>query len=213
LHIITAEQLRQAAPQCRDPAGWVEAINTATLLYGIADDVNVLGEFLAQFAHETQSFNRLEECLAYSPERLVAVWPTRFRSVGEATPYAGKPHALAEHVYGGRMGNRPEGSGDGWNFRGRAGGITGHDNYARLAKAINDPDVLRCPDKLCTKATAAIATAYFWASHPQLTAWAIDTPMDDDYADFVSITRLVNGGEIGLAQRAKFREAFKAALK
>lgn len=212
MHILTAEQLHRGAPACREPATWVNPLNTAMMLYGISSDVSVTVEFLAQFAHETQSLNRLEENLNYSPERLHAVWPSRFPTAASAAPYAGKPHALAEHVYGGRMGNRPEGSGDGWNYRGRGPGITGRDNYARLAKGLNDPLLMACPDRLQTKELAAMAGAYFWAMHPQLTAWAIDTPLDDDYADFVSISKLWNGGTIGLAERAKFRTSFKAAL-
>lgn len=212
MHVITADQLRKAVPRCADPAAWVAPFNDAMLLTGIAYDVAVMAEFLAQFAHETQNFNRLEELMSYSAERLTAVWPTRFPTVAAATPYAGKPHALAEHVYGGRMGNRPEGSGDGWNYRGRGAGITGRDNYTRLAKRLNDPLILTCPDRLCTRPLAALAAAVFWVDHPKLTAWAVDTDADDDYADFVSITRLINGGTIGLAERAKLRDAFKSAL-
>ncbi len=212
MYLITTDQLRQAAPRCQSPERWVSPLNDAMMLNGISFDVNVMVEFLAQFAHESQSFNRLEENLAYSAERLVAVWPTRFKTVAVALPFASKPHALAEHVYGGRMGNRPEGSGDGWNYRGRAGGITGRDNYARLAKRLNDPLILSCPDRLQTRAIAALATAAFWVDHPKLTAWALDTATDDDYADFVSITRLMNGGDVGLKERAAFRAAFKGVL-
>lgn len=213
MHVITADQLRKAAPRCMDPAAWIAPLNDAMLLTGIADDVNVMVEFLAQFAHETSSLNRLEESLVYSAERLHAVWPSRFPTVASGVPFAGKPHALAEHVYGGRMGNGPEGSGDGWYYRGRGAGITGRDNYTRLGKRLNDPLILPCPDRLCTRPLAAMAAATFWVDHPKLTAWAIDTPLDDDHADFVSITRLINGGTIGLAEREKFREAFRTSMK
>lgn len=212
MYVITADQLRKAVPACRTPDTWVSPLNDAMLQYGISDRLDVVVEFLAQFFHETQNGNRLEENLNYSPERLMAVWPSRFRDLATATKYAGKPHALAEHVYGGRMGNRPEGSGDGWAYRGRAAGITGRDNYARVAKALNTPAILTCPDMLCTRVWAAKASAQFWQAHPKLTEWAIDTPTDDDYADFVSITKLINGGDIGLKERAKLRDGFKAAL-
>lgn len=220
MHVITAEQLKKAVPLCKNPAGWVDPINNAMLIYGIASDIDYMVEFLAQGAHESQSFNRLEENLNYSAERLAQVWPRRFAIDPNVKPrvpnalanqLAGKPHALADVVYGGRMGNvKP---GDGWFYRGRGiHMITGLDNYRRMAKLLNDPEIVRCPDRLCTKKTAAMASAAFWASHPELNRLADDTATDNDYADFVSITRIVNGGEIGLAERAKFRAAFKAAL-
>lgn len=212
MHILTADQLHHAAPACLQPAQWVDPLNAAMMLYGISADTDFMVEFLAQFAHETASLNRLEEQLSYTAERLVEVWPTRFPSVTVAAKFARRPHELAEHVYGGRMGNRAEGSGDGWNYRGRAAGITGRENYARVAKLLNDPMIMGCPDRLQTKSIAALASAAFWASHPELNRLADDTATDDDYADFISITKIVNGGKIGLADRAKFRDAFKTCL-
>jgi putative chitinase len=220
MHVITAEQLKKAVPLCKNPAGWVDHLNNAMLIYGIADDLDYMVEFLAQGAHESQSFNRLEENLNYSAERLAQVWPSRFAIDPKAktkTPnalagqLAGKPHALADSVYGGRMGNkRPM---DGWLFRGRGiHMVTGYDNYVKVSRMLNDPEIVRCPERLCTKKTAAMASAAYWASDPRLNKLADDTPTDDDYADFVSISRIVNGGEIGLAARYGFRMAFKAAL-
>lgn len=211
MHILTADQLRRAAPKCTAPDAWVRPLNDAMLIYGIAADLDYMVEFLAQAAHETVSFNRLEENLNYSAERLMAVWPKRFPTLASAVPYAGKPHALADYVYGGRMGNNT--SGDGWKYRGRGiPMVTGLDNYRLVAKRLNDPAILLCPDRLCTKATAAMAGAAWWAENPKLNMLADDTATDDDYADFVSITRLVNGGKEGLGQRAAFRAAFKTAL-
>jgi len=222
VHILTLEQLRRADPLCQNPAGWVGPLNDAMLLYGVADDVDYVVEFLAQFLHETSHGNRLEENLNYSAERLAVVWPSRFavdptpgapkEPNAKARALAGKPQALAENVYGGRMGNRPEGSGDGWNYRGRAAGITGRSNYARVAKLTGDPLLLSCPMRLQTKPGAAMASAAFWAADPRLNRLADDTPTDNDVADFVSITRIVNGGEIGLKERAALRLAVKAAL-
>jgi putative chitinase len=181
------------------------------LIYGISDDVDYMVEFLAQAAHESSSFNRLEECLNYTAERLMEVWPTRFPSLTVAAKYARRPHELADFVYGGRMGNLKPG--DGWKYRGRGiPMVTGFDNYVRVAKLINDPMLIACPDRLCTKGTAAIAGAAYWASNPRLNALADDRPDDDDHADFVSITKIINGGTVGLADRAKFRVAFRAAL-
>lgn len=166
-------------------------------------DVNAAVEFLAQAAHESSSFNRLEESLSYTPDRLMAVWPRRFPTRESALAFAGKPHELAEYVYGGRMGNTSPG--DGWKYRGRGFGITGRDNYARVARLLNDSLILTCPDRLCTKVTAAMAFAAWWASHPELRDLA-------DAGDTVSITRIVNGGSTGLAERVRLRDAWRLAL-
>jgi putative chitinase len=220
MHVITAEQLRRAVPKCTNPVGWVEPLNNAMLVYGIAFDLDYMVEFLAQCAHETADFNRLEESLNYSAERMAAVWPRRFAvdptaKVKEpnalARQLAHKPHLLADTVYGGRMGN--DADGDGWRYRGRGMPmITGKDNYRRVAKMLNDPIIVLCPDRLCTKVTAAMAGAAWWSSNPKLNALADDQPGDDDHADFVSITKIVNGGTEGLADRSRLRDAFKKAL-
>lgn len=211
MHILTAEQLRRAVPKCTNPAGWVDPLNNAMLVYGIAFDLDFMVEFLAQCAHETADFNRLEENLNYSPERLMKVWPKRFPNLTVASQYAGKPHMLADFVYGGRMGNNT--TGDGWLYRGRGMPmVTGKANYAKVARMLNDPDIMKCPEKLCTKVTAAMAGAAWWSSNPTLNALADDQPGDDDHADFVAITRIVNGGTEGMADRSRLRDAFKKVL-
>lgn len=210
MHVITVDQLHRAVPACSQPAAWVSPLNDAMLLFGIADERDYMVEFLAQCAHETLSFNRLEESLNYTAERLVDVWPKRFPSITVAAQYARAPHKLADFIYGGRFGNPP---GDGWTYRGRGMPmVTFFDNYVKVAKRLNDPAIVKCPDKLCTRATAAMAGAAFWVDHPQLSQLALDTPTDNDYMDFVTITRIVNGGTVGLAERAKLRTAFKAVL-
>lgn len=211
MHVITPDQLRRAVPLCKDPTGWVRPINDAMLIYGISADVDFMVEFLAQCAHETMSFNRLEESLNFGAQRLMQVWPKRFPTLEIATQYEHKPDVLANLVYGGRMGNvAPD---DGWKYRGRGMPmITGLDNYKLAAKLLNDPTIVLFPDKLCHKDTAAMAGAAWWSSNPKLNALAQDQPGDDDYADFVSITKIVNGGTYGLADRANFRAAFKSVL-
>jgi putative chitinase len=210
---ISSQQLKTAAPRCPRPDAWADALNEGMLLYGIAQDVDYVVEFLAQCAHESADFTRLEEGLWYTADRLMAVWPSRFPNLAKAVEYAGKPQALAEFVYGGRMGNGPPGSGDGWNYRGRGPiMITGKDAYKRMAKAINDPLLVTCPDRLRTIRTGALVACAWWAANPELNKLADDLPNDDDQADFISITRKVNGGTVGLAHRAQLRAAFRAAL-
>lgn len=72
--------------------------------------------FLAQCFVESRGFTDVEEDLSYSAKRLVQVWPKRFPTIESAAPYAHNPEALANKVYGGRMGNTDPG--DGWKFRG-----------------------------------------------------------------------------------------------
>lgn len=214
MHVITAEQLRKAVPSCTDPVNWVRSLNAAAVEFGVADDGAVFAEWLAQAAHESDGFNRLEECLNYTAERLVAVWPKRFPSVTVAAQYARAPHKLADFVYSNRMGNGPVESGDGWRYRGRGVGmITGRKNYELVSKLLNDPSILTCPDRLCTKDTAARAFAAWWQSDRRLNALAMDRFDDDDEADFVSISTIVNGGTTGLEARRKLRDAFKAIME
>lgn len=212
MHVITAEQLRAAVPKCANPAGWVEPLNNA-ILANCMFDAAELAEFLAQCAHESAGFNQLEESLNYSAERLVDVWPTRFPSITVAAKYARAPHRLADFVYANRMGNRDEASGDGWTFRGR--GIimvTGRANYAQVDRLLGGVDLLKCPDKLQTKPAAAMAAAAWWSSNPKLRALAKDEPNDNDEADLLAITRIVNGGVHGLADRRAYRGRFRRAF-
>ena len=92
-------------------------------------DARDLPNFLAQVLHESGMLQRLEEGLSYSAERLTQVWPRRFPTLSSAMPYARNPRALANRVYGGRIGNSaPD---EGWRYRGRGLiQITGRDNYA-----------------------------------------------------------------------------------
>lgn len=211
--VITPEQFRRAVPKCTTPDLWVPALNAAMAEFYIAADVDYVVEFLAQCAHESRAFNRLEESLSYSAQRLTEVWPKRFPTVAAALPYANAPHALAEHVYGGRMGNGAPGTGDGWKYRGRGIlMITGAANYKSVAALINDTMLVMCPDRLQTKAVAARACAAWWAANPKLNALADDTATDDDAADFVSIRKIVNGGTVGIDECRAYRDAFKRAL-
>lgn len=206
MYTITADQLHRAAPHCENPVAWVDPINSAALLYGVAYDRESMVEWLAQCAHESLSFNRLEENLNYTAERLVQVWPTRFPSITVAAAYARNPHKLADFVYSNRMGNGSVESGDGWNYRGRAIlMVTGLANYRAVSKRLGDPSIVTCPARLCTRSIAAMAAAAWWFDHPHLRELA-------DAGDTVSITRVVNGGTVGLAERVKFRDAFSAAM-
>lgn len=156
-----------------------------------------LPHFIAQVCAETGGLESLEEDLSYSAERLCRVWPRRFPSLEAAKPFARNPKALAEKVYGGRMGNvRP---GDGYRYRG--GGAlmtTGRANY-RAAGFEADPDRLRTP-------AAAIAAALtFWSDN--------DCNALADADDVEALRRRVNGGTIGLAECRAYFDKAKTALR
>jgi putative chitinase len=148
----TVKELSAAAPGAYTDI--VEAISdTAPVVfpkYGINTRNRALG-FLST-ALEESGFRNLVENLNYSAERLVQVWPSRFPTVAAAGPYARSPRALANCVYGGRMGNT--GPDDGWRYRGQGLiQITGRDNFARLEKItglplVNQPELATKPEHL-----------------------------------------------------------------
>lgn len=152
--------------------------------------------FLAQIAHESNFIPR-EENLNYSADRLPVVWPSRFRTVADAAPYARNPEKLANKVYAGRYGNGNEASGDGWRFRGRGWvQLTFRDNYERFKLSAN-------PDALLTMDGAAKSAAMYWIDK------GINAHAERD--DIATVTQKVNGGSNGFADRARITGLLKAA--
>lgn len=203
--------LRTFLPRLADPARWALALAPALARFEISSPARIAA-FLAQTAHESAGFTRLEESLSYSARRICAVWPRRFHSVADAEPYAHAPERLANRVYGSRLGNGPEASGDGWRFRGRGLiQLTGRGNYRRAGMALALPLEI-APDLVADDwEVAALVAGHFWhvAGCNEL---ADDHSDDDDRADFVRICQLVNGGTHGLAERTALWERAKAAL-
>lgn len=163
--IITQDQLRRIAPHGKP--------NIIAAIAGQADRVfpkygySTLARvqvFVGLCVEETGGFTGIEEDLQhYSAARLTQVWPTRFHTAAAAAPYANNAAGLAEVVYGGRMGNAHPG--DGYKYRGRGLiQITGHDNYATLAKQtgidlVNKPD-LALSDEGMLECSAALFVRY-----------------------------------------------------
>lgn len=200
---MIADLLRAVAPNCKDPEGWGEQLALAMEKFGIRDREDVAA-FIAQLMVESAELTRVAENLNYSAKRLREVWPKRFPDDRTALKYANNPAALANYVYANRLGNGNEASGDGWKFRGR-GPIqtTGLANYLRLERALGIP-VTKKPELLETQALGALAAALFWRDN-KLTALAVKTAGDDQEADYVTITRRIQGGEEGLARRQQYR--------
>lgn len=207
----TASLLRTVAPGCKDPDGWAPHLSTAMFRFGVSNDLAIVAAFIAQVLVESDELNRIAENLNYKPERLCAVWPKRFPTLAAAGPYAHDPRALAIRVYGGRLGNAPAPSEDAWLYRGRGCvQTTGRANYQRLQDALGIPFVLH-PSLLEDRPNAALGAAWYWREH-RLSFLAADLPGDDDEADFVTVTRKVNGGEHGLDRRRAYWRAARAHL-
>lgn len=145
--------------------------------------------FVAQCAHESAGFEKLEEDLWYSAPRLMDVWPRRFRTIDIANRYARNPEALANLVYANRMGNGDEASGDGWRYRGRGFGLTGRTNYTQYAIASTVPADME-PDLILQPHYAADSMGWFWWKNGVSKATSLE-----------EATRIINGGLIGVDHR------------
>lgn len=157
--------------------------------------------FLGQVLHESAMLERLEENLNYSAERLCKVWPSRFRTLAEARPYERNPEALANKVYGGRLGNVM--AGDGWRYRGRGCmQITGRANYTAMEK-VSGLALTTNPD-LLTQPLPALQASVAW--------WRKNVPAAV-LGDLAAITRIVNGGTHGLPERVALTDKATKAME
>lgn len=203
---ISLDQLKEIAPNCRYPNDWVRPLNDAMTKVGISNTVQRAAAFLGQVAHESAEFNRVEENLNYSPQRIMTVWPTRFADLAAALPYGRNPERLGNRVYADRMGNGPEHTGDGYRYRGRGLiQITGRDNYIRIGDMMNLPGLANMPDALLTPSLAAFSAAMFWQDN-NLNDIADTITSKNLKARVKVITRRVNGGLNGLEQRLEFTQ-------
>jgi len=192
---ITQQQLLQILPQARQVAGFfVPALNAAMARFKINSPVR-MSAFIAQVGHESGQMTRMVENLNYSADQLQAVWPNRF-DAALAAQVARKPEQIANIAYGGRMGNKLPG--DGWKYRGRGLiQLTGANNYRGAGVAlgldlVNHPELVEQPE------TAALVAGWFWQSNG-LNELA-------DSGQFAKITRTINGGLIGQAERVALRD-------
>jgi putative chitinase len=163
-----------------------------------------LAHFLAQCGHESGGFRVTQENLNYSAKGLAGIFKKYFPTEAAAAPYARNPQKIANKVYANRMANGSEASGDGYKFRGRGYiQLTGRDNYTQFGKAIGE-DMAANPDAVSSK-YALLSAAWFWSKNG-LNKLA-DAGSTD--ATVTSITKRVNGGTIGLADRIKhFKEYY-----
>jgi putative chitinase len=170
--------------------------------FGI-DTVFELSHFLAQCGHESGGFKLTQENLNYGAKGLLGIFKKYFPTEAKAKLYERKPEKIANLVYGGRMGNGDEASGEGYKFRGRGFiQLTGKSNYSEFDKVVEE-DILSNPDLVAIKYPLLSAA---WFFHKNCLKKCIDATD----ATVTSVTKCVNGGTIGLADRIKhFNEYYK----
>lgn len=185
----------------RDTAAiWSEIFAACVQSHSFSRGDADLRAFLGQVLHESCMLERLEEDLSYSAPRLMKVWPRRFPTLASALPYERNPEALANRVYGGRLGNVEPG--DGWRYRGRGLiQVTGRANYALVARA-SGLDLVANP-QLLAQPLPALQASLAW--------WELAVP-DSYLGDIERVTQTVNGGLTGLADRAGLTQLATAAL-
>lgn len=190
------------------PDKWLDAVVQTCQEFEI-DTLERIAAFIAQTAHESGGYTMLTENLNYKAATLAACWPNRFAVLGAdkkpvkengklvptavANSIAGKPELIANLVYSARMGNGPAESGEGWKYRGRGlKQLTGKDNYTRCGQALG-VDFVGNPDLLLEPLYAARSAGWFWKSN-NLSKFA-------DVEDLEGMTKKINGGLIGIADR------------
>lgn len=165
-----------------------------------------LAHFLAQCGHESGGFRLTSENLNYSAKGLTGVFKKYFPDPNKAKLYERKPEKIANLVYGNRMGNGPEVSGDGWRYRGRGYiQLTGRNNYAEFDKVVTE-NILQFPDLVATK-YPLLSAAWFFHKN------CLGRCKDATDASVVSVTKCVNGGTIGLPDRQKHFKEYYNLLK
>jgi putative chitinase len=163
-----------------------------------------LAHFLAQAGHESGGFKALNENLNYGAKGLLGIFKKYFPTEDLAKQYERKPEKIANRVYGGRMGNGPEATGEGYKYRGRGYiQLTGKDNYTAFGKSINE-NIAANPDLVATK-YPLLSAAWFFNKN-------CVKKCDGGSSRVVveSVTKCVNGGLIGIEDRLKhFNEFYK----
>ena len=195
--------IRKIFPRC---AADVAAALEAAMPAGRIDSPARIAAFLAQVGHESGGLTRLVENLNYGAQGLAATWPSRYAGPNAlAKRLSRNPEAIANNCYANRMGNGNEASGDGWRYRGRGLiQVTGKNNYAAAAEALGLP-LVEHPELLEQPIAAARSAVWFWRSN------GCNELADAD--KFEAITRRINGGLHGQAERVALRARIIEALR
>ncbi len=188
------------------PANVMEEIPLIMEKFGIDGPLR-LSHFLSQCAHESGNFKFVKENLNYSADGLRKIFPKYFPTLEAAEKYARQPEKIANKVYGNRMGNGDEASGDGFKFRGRGYiQLTGKDNYAAFDKFVDD-DIMANPDLVATKYPLTSAAFFFHKNK----LWDI-CEKGHSHDVVLAVTKRVNGGTHGLSDRQEKFDLFHNTL-
>lgn len=191
---FTRNQLAQMIPGNPYIDHWFHALDEILPEYEINTPQRVAA-FLAQCAHESGNFKFLKENLNYKAESLLKVFPKYFKTIDEARAYEKKPEKIANRIYGNRMGNGDESSGDGFRYCGRGLiQLTGKENYSWFAASLEIP-VEEASEYLETFEGAVQSACWFWEIN--------NLNVQADAGDIKLMTRKINGGYIGLEDRIK----------
>ena len=205
--MITLELLQQVCPKTKKDIlhQYVDPLNQIGEYYGLFEKPNRIAAFIAQIAHESGGFTTTRENLNYSAKGLMTTFKKYFPTEELAKQYERKPEKIANRVYANRMSNGDEASGDGWKYRGRGLiQLTGKDNYSRFARAI-DKTLDETIAYLETPNGAVASAGWFWDVN-KLNIYC-------DKNDFVGLTKRINGGTIGLADRKHHYDLVLQLLK
>jgi putative chitinase len=180
--------------------------NTILNQYGIDTQLKRVN-FFSQLYHESK-LKPQSENLNYSAKALLSIFKKYF-DASTVNQYARQPEKIANVIYANRMGNGDTASGEGWKYRGRGFiQLTGKSNYEKLAKHLNNPLILENPDLLLTEVNALVSALWYWQTND------INKLIDNDTEKSIQrVTKKINGGLIGLAERtALFNEVSKLKL-
>jgi putative chitinase len=193
--MVNSDQLKQMHIE----PSLADAFNETFERFGILTPLQQ-ASWIGQCGHECGNFRIMEENLNYRAATLLKLFPlTPKRKWGftpeEAAAYEKQPKRIANRIYGNRMGNRDEASGDGFRFRGSGFlQLTGHSNFYHAGKALGVDFVME-PELVRTPKYAAQTAGWFWQTHK--------INQHADGRDFVTMTKRINGGTIGLDDRIK----------
>jgi putative chitinase len=193
--MVTSDQLKQMHIE----PSLADAFNETFERFGILTPLQQ-ASWIGQCGHECGNFRIMEENLNYRAPTLLKLFPQTPKRAWGFTPesaaaYEKQPRKIANRIYSNRMGNRDEASGDGWRFRGSGFlQLTGHSNFFHAGKALGVDFVME-PELVRTPKYAAQTAGWFWQTH-KLNQTA-------DGRDFVTMTKKINGGTIGLDDRIK----------
>ena len=187
---LTSELLQKIMPHAKETDEWALYLDEACQRFEI-NTPERMAAFLANVSVETGQLANLTENLNYSAERLLKVYPSKFKTLEQAQAVAHNPEAIANVTMGGRYGNEA-GTNDGFIYRGRGCiQLTFKDNYKVIGNAIGE-DLVSCPEMLENKKYAALSGAGYW--HVK----KINIPADQE--DMRACRKLINVPCEGLSE-------------